>query len=261
MKGSWRLHSLHVSSWSERARWALDHHRLPYQTVEHVPMLGERRLRRLMRRGAPGGGDGKATVPLLVAGDVVVMESWNIARHADRFGKAAALIPSDREAAIGEWSELGDRMNRSLRALILRAMLSSPAALDESAAGIAPRLLRPLLRPIARVGVRYLARKHGLASEDDEARHEGLLVPMLDRLRGALAALPAGSPYLLGQFSYADVAMASSLQGILPVDDRFFSLPPATREVWTRASLASAYADLLAWRDRLYQDHRRPSEG
>jgi glutathione S-transferase len=261
MKGSWRLHSLHVSSWSERARWALDHHRLPYQSVEHVPMLGERRLRRLMKRAAPGSEDRKATVPLLVAGDVVVMESWNIARHADRFGTAAPLIPSDREAAIGEWSELGDRMNRSVRALILRAMLTSPAALDESAAGIAPRPLRPLLRPIARVGVRYLARKHGLGSEDDEARHEGLLVPMLDRLRGALAALPVGSPYLLGQFSYADIAIASSLQGILPVDDRFFHLPPATREVWTRPSLAGAYADLLAWRDRLYQDHRRPGEG
>jgi glutathione S-transferase len=260
MKDGWRLHSLHVSSWSERARWALDHHRLPYRSVEHLPMLGERRLRRLMKQGANGGGERKATVPLLVAGDVVVMESWNIARHADRMGKAAALIPSDREAAIREWSELGDRMNRSIRALVVRAMLTSPAALDESTAGIAPRPLRPLLRPIARIGLRYLARKHGLGDEDDEARHEGLLVPILDRLRGALAVLPGGSPYLLGQLSYADIVMATSLQGILPVDDRLFHLPPATRKVWTRPSLASAYADLLAWRDRLYQEHRRPSE-
>jgi len=224
-----------------------------------MPMLGEGRLRRLMKRAAPGGGEErKATVPLLVAGDVVVMESWNIARHADRSGSGAALIPPEREAAILEWNELGDRLNRSVRALVLRGMLSSPAALDESVAGLVPRPLRALLRPIARIGVRYVARKHGIGGEDDEARHEGLIVPILERLRGALAGLSGGSPCLLGDFGYADIIMATSLQGISPVEDRFLRLPPATRQVWTRPSLASGFADLIEWRDRLYRDHRRP---
>jgi hypothetical protein len=40
-----KLVSLHVSPWSERAKWALDHHRLAYTVVEHVPIAGERRLR------------------------------------------------------------------------------------------------------------------------------------------------------------------------------------------------------------------------
>jgi hypothetical protein len=34
---------------------------------------------------------------------------------------------------------------------------------------------------------------------------------------------------------------------------------PATRATWTNASLAAGYADLVAWRDRLYDAHRRPA--
>lgn len=78
----------------------------------------------------------------------------------------------------------------------------------------------------------------------------------LERLRSGLAA---SSPYLLGAFSYADIATASLIQAIAPVDDRHMRIGPATRATWTNASLAAGYADLVAWRDRLYDAHRRPA--
>src|SRR5579864_5859577 len=77
-----RLVSLNVSPWTERAKWALDHHRLTYEVTEHLPILGERRLRRLVGPGKP-----RATVPVLVAGTEVVSESWDIAVYADREGE------------------------------------------------------------------------------------------------------------------------------------------------------------------------------
>ncbi len=78
-----KLVSLHVSPWSERAKWALDHHGLDYEVVEHMPIIGERRLRRLVGPGKP-----RATVPVLLAGAEKV-----IAVYADREGKGTRLIP------------------------------------------------------------------------------------------------------------------------------------------------------------------------
>ena len=39
------LYGLSLSPWTERARWALDHHGVAYDYHEHVPMLGEVLLR------------------------------------------------------------------------------------------------------------------------------------------------------------------------------------------------------------------------
>jgi glutathione S-transferase len=224
-----------------------------------MPLLGERRLRRLARRAATNGEPPRrATVPLLVAGDVVVMDSWNIVRHADRHGQGQPLVPADREAAIAAWNRRSEEMLNSIRALGMIAIQASPAALDQAQPGFVPRFLRPLMRPTVRVAARFLARKHGVGS-DDEAHHEALLQPHLQAMRDAIAALPADRPYLLGEPSYADVVMASTLQGIVPVADRYLELAPVEREVWTRPKLAAAWPDLLAWRDRVYERERRPS--
>ncbi len=75
----------------------------------------------------------------------------------------------------------------------------------------------------------------------------------LDAVRKGLGA----SRYLLGSFSYADIAVATFVQGISPVADRFVKLGPATRSAWTHPDLAAEYADLVTWRDALFDDHRR----
>jgi glutathione S-transferase len=75
----------------------------------------------------------------------------------------------------------------------------------------------------------------------------------LDALRTALVR----SEYVLGRFSYADIIAASLLQGVLPVADRYLRLGPATRSAWTQPELAADYSDLIGWRDRLYERHRR----
>src|SRR5580693_10652149 len=72
-----QLYGMRFSPYSEKARWALDHHRVSFQWHEHVPMAGELALR--MRAGSLGK---KASVPLAVDGDVVLRDSVAIARHA-----------------------------------------------------------------------------------------------------------------------------------------------------------------------------------
>ena len=241
------LVSLHVSPWSERAKWALDHHGLPYRVVQHMPVIGERRLRRLVGLDKP-----RATVPVLIAADEVLTESWDIARYADREGEGEKLIPVAQEPEVKAWVDLADEGMQAGRALVVAGILRTPAALDEQIPPAVPRWVRSAMRPVSRALTRAFARKYALpfdALESEERKVRSVLA----RLR---AGLSTRSPYLLGAFSYADVAMATLLQGVAPVDDRFIRLGTGTREAWTNRRLAADYVDLVQWRDALYVGKR-----
>ena len=244
-----RLVALRISPWSERAKWALDHHRIAYTTLDHAPFVGERRLRRLVGSGKP-----RATVPVLLAGAEVLTESWDIARYADRHGSGSKLIPAEREAEVRRWNDLADETMAAARALVIAAMLASAEALDEGLPPGVPRALRPLLRPIGRYAMIWFARKYG-ARLADAQQHQAKLRSTLQTLRAALAA---SDPYLLGAFSYADIVMATTLQSVSPVDKRYIRLGGATQKAWTQKELAAEFADLITWRDQLYARHRTP---
>lgn len=241
-----KLVTLHVSPWSERVKWAFDHHGLAYKKIEHVPMLGEPRLRRLVR-----GRKQLATVPIMVHGETVLVESWDITKYADSAGSGSPLIPAEREAEIRTWNDLADETMSTGRALVMSAMLESPRALDESLPHAIPLFLRILMRPISRFGAQWFSRKYDLSLEARPA-HEAKLRGTLDKLRAALRG-----DYLLGTFTYADIVMAVLLQAVKPVGNKYIKLGPATEKVWTIPEIAEKYKDLLAWRDELYAKHRR----
>lgn len=244
-----RLVFLPISPWSERARWALEHHQLSYERILHAPFLGERRLRRLV-----GPGPKVATVPVLLVGDERITESIDIARYAERNGQGAKLFPPEKDGEIRRWNQLGDELMRAGRGLVVAALLADPAALDESLPPNLPGFLRPLLRPVTRYAMGWFGRKYGVLGSD-RAAQVATMRSVLSTLR---EALKASSPYLLGRFSYADMIMATSLQGVSPVAERYIRLGPATRRAWTCPELATEFSDLLAWRDRIYELHRRP---
>jgi glutathione S-transferase len=245
-----RLVVLPVSPWSERVRWALDHHGIPYEVVVHVPVVGERRLRRLVGAGA---GASRATAPALLLPGEVLRESWDIACYADRHGAATPLIPAHRAEEVRHYSDLADRTMAQGRLLVTAALLANPRALDETLPRDVPRWLRPWLRPFTRAGARWFARKYALGL--DEAAPLATLRATLVSLRQRLAE---SSPYLLGTFTYADIVMSGLLQAVAPVSDEYIRLGPATRAVWSQPTLAAEFTDLVAWRDALYTRHRRP---
>jgi glutathione S-transferase len=241
-----KLVILHVSPWSERARWALDHHGLAYELAHHFPILGERSLRRMVGPDKP-----RATVPVLIAGSEVLSESWDIAKYADREGAGTKLVPPEHEATIKAWVDRADEASLACRARVLAATAASPVALDENSPSFVPSALRPLLRPVARRVTMAFVRKYELKLDDGSSQ--------TDTIRKALLAVRAalsGQRYLLGFFSYADIAFATVIQGISPVADRFIKLGPATRAAWTRSDLATEFEDLVAWRDGLYEGQR-----
>ena len=241
-----RLVSLYLSPWSERAKWALDHHGIEYKVVPHIPVLGERRLRRLVGPNKP-----RATVPVLLADGEVLSESWDIARYADRVGRGAALVLPGREAEITRWQSLADNAMTAARAIVVARTIASDDALDESAPPGVPAWMRPIVRPATRTAMRIFGRKYGARLDD----LDGAARSLRDALRDLRHGL-AGGAYVLGAFSYADIVMATLLQGVSPVADRYLRLPPATRRVWTHDALGSEFADLVEWRDGLYESHR-----
>jgi glutathione S-transferase len=57
--------------------------------------------------------------------------------------------------------------------------------------------------------------------------------------------------YLLGRFSYADIAMTVVLETVMPAARTEPPPGPATRRCWSDPALAEEFQDLLLWRSRL----------
>jgi glutathione S-transferase len=232
------------SPWSEKARWALDHHGVEYRLLEHVPMIFEPVLRiwaRDLRR--------KVTVPMLFEGSHVWADSLAIAEHAEEIGRGSPLFPRAHLAEVVGWNEVAEQVMRAGRDRAMDRMLASPDALVEQL----PQALRAggkALRPLARMGAMFVASKH-VSKTAAPAELEAAMTSGLDRARAALA----GGDYLTsGSFTFADIAMACALGFVSPAAR--LPLGPATRATFTEDKLATIYADLLAWRDRLIERHR-----
>jgi glutathione S-transferase len=242
------LFSEHFAPWCERARWALDHHRIPYSVAEHVPLIGDLRL-----RWASGRWRGPVTVPLLVDGTAVLMDSIAIARYADLRGSGPRLFPRDGAAEVSDWCRRIEPVMQRGRARVLAALLDNHEALAEAAPLAGVRPLRPLMAKLAAGAVRRLQRKYRAAARpDDDAR---IVRPVIRDLETAIGA---GTYLVGGAFSFADIAAACAVQFILPVDPAHIRLGPASRRAWTWDAMIEASSPLIAWRDRIYDRHRSP---
>ena len=243
------LVALSYSPWSEKARWALDHHRITYGYAEYVPMLGELPLR--IRAGKMSG---KITVPILFDGDGVYDDSLAIARHAEQVGTRSRLFPEGAEDAITTWNAFSERALGAGRCVVIERLSHDREAQRESVPKFVPSALRGASVSMAATAIRFLAKKHDTASIEMAAA-EAAIDRELAKLRDALG----GRETLLASFSYADIASAVVLQMVAPVDAAYIPLSPAVRRCWSMPGLARKNADLVEWRDALYAKYRRPS--
>jgi glutathione S-transferase len=238
------LYHIHYSPWSERARWALDHHEVPHRRVAHLPMVGELLLRLRARRPF-----GRVSVPLLVDGRDLKSDSLEIARWAEERGAGAPLFPRDEASEIERVNALAEMMAAAGRARTTARVAADPDALRETLPGPL-RAAGSVGMMAGRAATTFLARKYGFAGSDLDA-HERILRESLAEIRSALG----GRDHFLSDFSYADVAVAASFQFLRPVGEPYIRLGPASARAFTDP-LASDHEDLLQWRDRLYRRHR-----
>ncbi len=238
------LVALPHSPWSEKARWALDHHRIGYSSVEYVPLVYEPLLRiasREVRR--------KATVPILLDGRRVLRDSLEIARYADECGRGEKLVPAEHEGSVVTWNDHVERFMQSALARLVSRLLQSPAALPDEL----PSFLRPLgslLNPVVRVGLKFVAYKFD-TNAISPAASQAVMTQVLER---AAAALNRSDYLVEGRFTLADLALASALGFVEP--HALAQLADASRAAWREPELNAAFPSLVAWRDRMIERHR-----
>lgn len=235
------LYVIHHSPWSERARWALLHHELTFREKEHVPLVGEFALRRRAKR------KGKVSVPLLVEDDgQAIQGSMEIAEHADKIGTRPTLFPPGEEAKIREaFDAIEDSICAARERFGLRLKDDTEAQID---------VLPPLLRKLPFAG---LSAK--LGTSFIKSKWEANKGSIDDRIRAGMTKvreLVGGKPYVLSEFSFADIVCTSVVQVVRPVDSRFWDFSPPMRRVWSDDAIAEDFGDVIAWRDSVYEKHR-----
>jgi len=241
------LIAIAYSPWSEKARWALDYHSVAYTERAYLPLFGAPLLRLRARRYR-----GRISVPTLIDDSASVMGSLEIASHLEkRHARSRPLIPPEARLEVERWSALSEALLTAGRVVVTHRVSLDRAAKQES---LPRQLTGPfgrLARPLADVGIAFLRHKYdfGTAELGDS---EAQIAEGLETLRVALA----GRTTLLAAFSFADIAMATALQFVCPVDDHYIRLGPASRRCWTQPRLAERFVDLVDWRDRIYAEHR-----
>jgi glutathione S-transferase len=237
------------SPWSEKARWALDHHRVDYRELPFAPIYGEWVLRLRLRDPF-----GRLTVPVLQDGTRVFRDSFDIARHAESIGSGTPLFPAARLETIREWNRRSEVALAAGRAILMQGWARTPELARAALPAGLPAALVPIALAFGRRRLEAFMAKYGI--REDDPSPEAALEAELDFLEQALA----GRRYLLDDaFSYADVEMALTLQQVRPVDPRYIVRMEGLDDAGMHIpSAAARHPALIAWRDELYARHRRP---
>src|SRR5262245_24245928 len=94
-----RLIGIPNSPWTEKARWALDHHKVPYLFRESLICFGLPLWR--LRAGRYRG---RRSVPVYRGQSGVLTDSFDIARFAESGGGGAPLFPAGRDEEVDAWN-------------------------------------------------------------------------------------------------------------------------------------------------------------
>lgn len=223
------------SPWTQKARWALEYCGLAHRYEEYVPLLHEPRLRWRMRQWSAG-----VSVPVARVGRCWLRGSWEIARHAADAAGDGRLGPMDE---VERWNARSEAALAEGRSRVVRAIARDPDAQKASLPPMVPAPLRRLARPVAGFTVRHLDRKYA------PRLVPGSLRTALVQVRRALAR--ARGDFLVGEFSYADIAMLVVLECVDPVARTSPPLAAVVRRHWCDPALAEEFADLLRWRTRV----------
>ena len=220
------LWDIHVSPWSERARWVLELKGLPYTRRPYQPLAEEDELRRTT---------GIATAPVLLADGRVVGDSDAAVEWAENTRPTPTLLPAD------------PRQRAAVRSLeLLATEVLAPSGRLVTIGGWRAANLQPFADHFA-------AKYHW--SKEAEAR----AVATLERTLPDLANAVAASPYLVGDaFTRADLTLACMLTPILGAPpEELFALDEQTRAMF-RLPIGKdpRLAPLRAWRDETYRRHR-----
>ncbi|MCY7338185.1 MAG: glutathione S-transferase [Chamaesiphon sp.] len=217
MPTNFRLITIPVSHYSEKARWALDYLKVPFQELAHMPPF---------HRGATKKYGG-TSVPVLVTATGVATDSTDILRYLDRL-YPEKLYPAEPELQLLSM-ELENLFNRTLGVHTRRWGYSYI---------LTPKLLYPrwtlgvpfwekLLFPVIFPKVGSIVRQSFDITETSAAESYQEITGVFDRVSHTLSD---GRKYLLGErFSAIDITFAALAAPILQPPEHH--IPPPSLEL------------------------------
>jgi glutathione S-transferase len=243
-----RLITITFSHYCEKARWALDHTRVPYVEEGHLPGFHMRPARKA----------GGRSVPVLVTSEGTLTESDGIVAYCDAHAaddrKLYPRDPDARREVEAIEAMCNDELGRASRLFVYHHALPNPRALVKTTRPgltMAQAWLMPYLLPI--VGVR-IRRMYGI--------HESSAAKAAETMRRRFAELSLrleGKRFFVGDaFSAADLAFASLTGPILCPEGH----PATTGSIaHVEGPLRAMIEELRATRagehaQTMYRDHR-----
>lgn len=246
------LYQFELSQYSEKVRLILDYKGLDYRKIEVTPGIGQVDLFRMT---------GQRQVPVLKDGSRFIVDSTEIAKYLDAQYPQKPLIPTDPKLRglcliMEEWADesIGIKGRKALFYAISQDRSLRTSLLPSST----PDILKTLVGEVPSDFLNVLGSGVGY-STDAISRAMADLKQDLE----ALTLILSDSPYLCGEEpTLADFAVAG-LSIILKFPDAaYLELP---NQILGKGVLGiadnPAYAPFFQWRDRLYNDYRKPLSG
>jgi glutathione S-transferase len=250
MPTNFRLITIPVSHYSEKARWALDYLQIPYQELAHMPPFHRSATKK----------HGGTSVPVLITDTGVATDSTDILRYLDRlypeklYSIDPQIQPLSTELEILFNNTLGVQTRRWGYSHILTPKLLYPKWTQ----GVPfwEKLLFPVIFP--QVG--KIVRSNFDITETSAAESCREIEIVFDRVDGLLAD---GRKYLLGdRFSAIDITFAALAAPILQPPEHH--IPPTPLDVLPdrmQTDIRKAQATPAGkFALRLYQEHRRTTK-
>jgi glutathione S-transferase len=246
MSTKFRLITIPVSHYVEKARWALDYLHIPFQELAHMPPFHQGATKKY----------GGRTVPILVTDTIVLLDSTDILRYLDTLhpGKLYPIAPELQELTI----ELETLFNLSLGVHTRRwgySYIFTPELIYPRWTFGVPfweKLLFPIVFPKAVP----IVRKNFDITETSAAESYREIERVFDRVNQVLAD---GRKYLLGdQFSAIDITFAALAAPILQPLEQQIAPPslesfPAQMQTDIHNCRTTPAGELGL---RLYREHR-----
>ncbi len=257
----WRLITIRISHFNEKARWALDRCGHAYDEDPYMPLLHNRGTVPVLLRHRAGAADKISTrfsTPILIADGRVLADSSEISA----FASERAADPSKQLYFHPEARELeayySGRFGADTRRLVYWYLLPHRDLLLELAARNVGRRQARLFAAVLPLGIRLL-RKALAIDEVHAMRSRDNVLAEFERVGERLAD---GRPYLLGdRFSAADISFAALGSIVLMVGQHEGYgawLPPAERASPEFAQLATTLRETVAgkWILQMYAKER-----
>ena len=246
------LYQFEFSAYCEKVRFVLDYKNLPYRKVEVTPGAGQLEVFRL---------SGQRQVPVLKDGVQVIADSTAILKYLESHYPDRPLLPTTPKErgltlAMEAWADTSIGPNG--RTALLLALQNDPdyrtALLPEGT----PDFLKSVLSAIPGEAISLLSVGVG-ATPDVVAKAKEAIEQDLD----ALCAILSTQPYLTGtEPTLADFAVAAMSHYIKVPDGPYLDVPVGLRGRGIPGVVDNpAFAAFFDWRDRLYQEFRKPLSG